>query len=207
MTGIVGETLMNDIIITEKPDWISYEDIFRVMSAAHAAHPEVDYTTRDLTQEDVKRRLSGGGCVFVAMSGGKPVGTMTINIEQKNPRWYITGTVGVLRYIAVLPEYAGRGLASRLVAACMEWAVGNGVDTVIWDTAFNNIGAVKTAEKNHFRKVSYKKLRNIDHPTIRLARWLGATRPGRIKCTICYWRDYLRVRRSMRRQRTKEQRT
>lgn len=76
---------------------------------------------------DFRRECGFGGVpsVFVALSGEQPVGMARLVEEDMDSRPDLTPW---LASVFVLPQWRGRGLASRLVARVEEEAVDSGVD-------------------------------------------------------------------------------
>ena len=167
------------------PEEIPFARLSEVLAAAHDGSREVEYNTTGLTEAELTERMARGGATFIALSGRAVVGMTAVCLENWK-QWYCPGKTAALRFIAVRPECAGRGVASRLVAACAQWAESRGVGTLLWTTAANNRAAVATAEKNGFVRVDYFRFRGIGHPSVRLARWLGAKAPGALKRRAYY---------------------
>ncbi len=162
----------------------SYSDIKDIMLKAHAASG-LDFKNDSMEKEDFLSRLKDGGAVFCAFDGDKAVGTMTVDAE-KSGKWYSGEKLYALRYIAVLPEYAGNGIASRLCTACEEWADNYGSDVLFWTTSSKNKAAMATAEKNGFVKVDFIKFKGYDVPSVRMAKWKKNAGLKRVKAKIYF---------------------
>lgn len=175
----------DSIIICERPTSMDFVEIHNVLTAAHKGNRDVEFNTTDLTNEELSARLSGGGTTYVALADGRVVGTVTISIEECN-KWYAGKKAAMLRYVAVMPEYSRKHIASRLISACVEWAWEHEVSTLLWTTAANNSVAIATSKKNLFQKVDYIKFKSINHPSVRLVRWLDERRPSCIVCMGFY---------------------
>lgn len=180
------------VIIKEWPEELDFESIRSVIQRAHAGAPDVQYNTTDVTESVFREKIREEGTVFTAFCDDVLVGVMMICVENFR-QWYAKGKTAALRYIAVLPEYSGRGIASKLAAACIEWAEKHEGGTILWTTACNNAAAIATAQKNRFRKVDYLKFKKIDHDSVRLARWTGNA-PAGMKCAGYFWLRKLYVR-------------
>lgn len=180
--------------IEEWQEQVSFENIRNVIRKAHEAAPEVSFNTDFVTENDFVSRLEPGGAVFVAIIDDKIVGTMMINIEKCN-LWYGRGKTAALRFLAVLPAYSGKGIASKLVGECLKWSKKNSVNTVLWTTAFNNYAAIRTAHKNSFNNVDFLKFRGIQHPSVRMAIW-NEDAPSRLFCAVYFFfkKKYIHLR-------------
>lgn len=161
-----------------------YSEIREVMLKAHAASG-LEFKNDSMTEEDYFSRLKDGGAVFCAFDGEKIVGTMMIDIEKYN-KWYGTDKSSAQRFIAVLPEYAGNGIASRLCIACENWAKENSVDAIFWTTSSKNNAAMATAMKNGFIKVDRMKFKGYDCPSVRMVKWLNSSAFKKIKAGIYF---------------------
>ncbi len=156
-----------------------FEEIRAVMLQAHAASGLV-FKNDEMTREDYFSRLNGGGAVFCAFDGERIVGTMMICVEKSN-KWYSDSKPSAVRFIAVLPDYAGNRIASRLVSACEKWAEENGIKTIFWTTSSKNNPAIATAQKNGFVKVDYIKFKGYDYPSVRMVKWKESSKLKELK--------------------------
>ena len=150
---------------------IPFSEISEMIRRAHANRKEITYNTTNITEDDVQKRIRNGGVVYVAAEGQKVVGTMTI-CRQNSTGYYVTGNAAGIHYVAVDPEYAGHGIATRLLHECIQWAEDNNIQTILWNTAENNTAALSFCEKNGFKKVECLKYKSIEHFTVRLAYWM-----------------------------------
>ncbi|MBR2670174.1 MAG: GNAT family N-acetyltransferase [Solobacterium sp.] len=151
---------------------VPFSAISETIRRAHENSKDVSYDTTDITEEDLRERLANGGIVYVAADGDKVTGTMTI-CPQKCSGYYASGNAARIHYVAVDPEYAGNGIATRMLKECIRWAEENKIRTILWNTADNNHAAISFCQKNGFKKVECLKYKNVDHITVRLAYWLG----------------------------------
>ena len=87
---------MADIIIMEKPDWITYDDIHELIVKAHKVNIDkgIVMKTTKLEGEELKERIGVEGRCFVALDGEKLVGTSSYRILEKN-EWYFKARHGV----------------------------------------------------------------------------------------------------------------
>ena len=180
------------IFICAKPDFVTYEMIRQVVHEAQAAHPEVKLDTEKATAGEIQEKVGDDGEMFVALDGEKLVGTMAI-CPEKCGKWYIKGRPAAVRFIAVLPEYGRRHIASDLMKACVCWAEERGFDTLMWTTAHNNEPAIKTGKHNDFYVVDYLKFAKSESASIRMVRWLTQDPPGKYKRLTRYYLNRMKV--------------
>ena len=105
-----------EIIICEKPDSVSWEQISKVLVNAHKPNLEKGIFMRYpfLPPEEIRARIEGRGVMLVAMDGDKPVGTGAVLFLDKN-FWYGSGKFAYCCFASILPEYSGRGLYRRML--------------------------------------------------------------------------------------------
>jgi len=84
---------------------------------------------------------------FVWEEDGKMVGSANVLRQGTSDRWYIAN-------VAVLPEYRRRGIARRLVEACMDLARERGARTILLDVVAGNAPAVSLYERLGFEHFS-----------------------------------------------------
>lgn len=84
---------------------------------------------------------------FVWEEGGQMVGSANVLRQGASDRWYIGN-------VAVLPDYRRRGIARRLVEACMALARERGAKTIMLDVVAGNVPAVSLYERLGFEQFS-----------------------------------------------------
>jgi GNAT superfamily N-acetyltransferase len=81
------------------------------------------------------------GPMWVAIVDGKIVGTASVMPE---PEWLY------VRSMAVLPSARGMGIASRLLDAIEEYAIGEGFEKLFLYTTYFSTGAIELYEKHGY---------------------------------------------------------
>lgn len=182
------------IVYRELDDTIDFEQIHNLLVAAHAGNEAVDFDTTNVSKEEFLKKM-GEGTVFTATYDDRLAGIMMV-APTKKKGWYVKGGCADLRFLAVYPEFAGNGIASRLISCCLGWAGDHGIKTAVWTTAYNNAAAIATAVKNGFIIVDYMKFRSVRHPSVRMARWIGVRPPAAAVCKAYYLfkRTYTSIR-------------
>jgi GNAT superfamily N-acetyltransferase len=86
-----------------------YEDIFRVWTAAGLPFKPNGRDSREM----VAVEMGHDYCTFLgAFSDGRLIGAGIVQFDSRR---------GWINRMAVDPQYQGKGVAGRLVAACVEW--------------------------------------------------------------------------------------
>ncbi|WP_010089331.1 GNAT family N-acetyltransferase [Burkholderia ubonensis] len=89
----------------------------------------------DQTEDVTRRRAEAGEC-FVAVSGGRVIGTMTLYAADPASACslYRLDTVASVRQVAVDPGWQGRGVGAMLLSFAEQWAATRGYTLLALDT-------------------------------------------------------------------------
>jgi GNAT superfamily N-acetyltransferase len=96
----------------------------------------LNYTAVDQSPEATARRLGSGTC-FVALQGGRIVGTILVHptYARNDCAWFTRAGVACIHQFAVDPALQGNGLGRRLLQRAEDWAREHGFAEVAMDTA------------------------------------------------------------------------
>ena len=133
-----------DIEIRHRAARDSFEAMTRLLHRAYAplAAAGMNFTAATQTPEMTAKRVAEGQC-FVAEQDGQLVGTVTVcgpygegeGSWSGDQPWFRDRDTAHFHQFAVHPDHQGRGLGSRLVAACEDWARQRGYRRLALDTA------------------------------------------------------------------------
>ena len=177
----------DEIVIIERPDSVSWEQISSVLKKAHEENVRngIVLPYPQLPPKEIKEKIEGqGGILFVALCGEQLVATGAVKIIKKN-LWCGKGDYAYCFFAAVLPEYAGRGIYRRIEIAEEEYARSKGVNRMMFDTDERNKRILSISKKNEYRLVEYR-IRD-GRNSVLLVKWLDGCPYSRIKCAIRYW--------------------
>jgi ribosomal protein S18 acetylase RimI-like enzyme len=97
--------------------------------------------------EEYSIKITSNAKTFEAWSGGSLVGLVAAYMNDSiGHRAFITS-------VSVLPDFAGRGIASRLLDRCIVEASKERMDTIVLEVSRANIEAIRLYEKRGFAKV------------------------------------------------------
>ena len=188
---------MSEIIILPRPDSVGFDALHHVLWQANEGNRKEGFVlkTSELDGEALKARIGEGGQCFVVLDGNKPVGTISVKPLHRR-RWYMSGDLAEYMLAAILPEYQGRGLLTRLAAQVFEWAEEHGYPAVELNTAENNAHAIAVYEHQGFRLVDYTAPSGADHYSVVMIKWLkGAPYPEiKRRAMYAYRRFWIRLR-------------
>ena len=94
-------------------------------------------------------------CLYVAVSEGSVVGTVTLNDQSppayENARWKGNGRAAVVHTLAVHPQYLHCGVGRALMEYAVQWAKEENFDAIHLDTYEKNTPAKGLYEKLGFQ--------------------------------------------------------
>lgn len=158
--------------VIEKPDWVSWDEIHKVIWKAHEANRKqgIVMLLPSLPGEDIRRCVEdGNGKMFIALDGKIVVGTAAVKRKKAN-LWCGIGDYAYFCFVSVLPEYRGQGIYKRLYNNIERESINNGLNRISFDTHERNTRIIEINLKLGFEKVSYK--RCDGHFNIIFVKWL-----------------------------------
>ena len=131
--------MKKELIFTQKPDNITYEELQALLHKAHESNKKegMYYSTADQSVETLMQKLKDA-VTYVAIDGDKAVGTESVQFRKLN-YWYHNGDVGMLKLGGVDPEYKGYHIFTKLITACKECAWERGMTICVTDTSEQNV--------------------------------------------------------------------
>ena len=186
---------LNDIIITEKPNTVSWDEIHEVLWTAHAKNREKGMYMRypSLSGEELKNLIGEKGKCFVAMCDGKVIGTNAY-ILKKNNRWYAKGQIVAHFCLAsILPDYQGSTAYFSLIRYRQRYIDKLGIKIVDMDTAEDNKMVQKLLLKLGYKYVDYIASKS-PHYSVVMARWQDGCPFSDKYCAFRFWIRKIKVR-------------
>lgn len=182
-----------EIIIIQKPEWVSWDNIHQVLYHAHTDNRKKGINMRkpSLPGEDIKREIGEDGVMLVALDGKKAVGTAALLVKDRKT-WYNEGKYGYLCFAAVLPEYNGRGIYKRLCEEREALAKKMGLDKLSFDTHHNNTHVIEINKAHGFRCVDIKSAG--DHWNVVMFKWFDGCPYSNIYCTYFFLLSKLKMK-------------
>lgn len=129
----------------------------------------IRFNTHGLTPQQLETDLvSGNGTLLLAFEDCEPIGTLTI-VNDVRRNWYRRHETSprLIKYVAVLPERQGRGIAGLLVQEAIDLAD----ELISVSTDSLNRHAVHLYEKKGFSRVEISRGRGTQSNAVRLAHW------------------------------------
>ncbi len=172
------------IVIVEKPDWVTWEEIHQILWKAHEQNRQkgMFMVLSAKSAEELQKYIEGRGKMFVALDGQRVIGTLAIIVKEGH-RWFNNGQYGYACLGAVLPESSGKGVFRAMYDKMEAEAIQMQLPLIIRDTHENNARMLKISKKEGYQYVSYKVCK--DHFNIVRAKWLNG-------CPYPHW--YIKLR-------------
>ena len=165
-------SISNNIIIQEKPEFVSWEEIHNVLASAHA-----DNIRRGIRNalparpgEELRNFIEGRGKLFVAITDGKVIGTGAI-IKVRRAFWCGKQEYAYFCLASVLPEYKKQGIHKSIHNALENEAKKMGIDCVYFDAHEHNNRILSIQEKSGFIPIGLIVCK--DHYNIIMMKWLN----------------------------------
>lgn len=138
-----------NVQITEKPDWISWEEITELLHQAFAEHYKkgLYYVACNQTVEDTRKRARNAICL-VALLEGRLVGTILVSIYYKNNK-----KIGYFNQLGILEETKGHGIGTQLFGEGIKICLNNQVKEIRCDTSEKAKDVIRFHQRNGFQKI------------------------------------------------------
>lgn len=155
------------IEIKEKDNSISFEIVHNILFESHKDNMKnkVLMKTVTLSSEQLEERIGKNGKCFIALYGGKIVGTLSVRFVERNT-WYAQGIIPDYILAGILPEYQGMHINTMLSNKVFDYSKDKGFDRIELDTAEKNKQAIKVYKHLGFRLVDFKAFSGADHYSV-----------------------------------------
>ena len=162
--------------IVLKPNSVSWDEISQIVYNSHVNNREkgLDIRNANLTGDEIKESIGVDGRCFIARDTnlGIIIGTVSVAFHHLE-RWYAHGLFAYLTLDAVLPEWSGKHVFSRLSTERMEYIKGTGCEGIYIYIAENNKLRREIAKKEGFISVAIDRTDYNRHNYITYVKWFG----------------------------------
>lgn len=178
---------IDDIIIQEKDDTLSWDEIQQCIWNAHSENRDkgIIMGNPSLSANEIRKRIENNGKMLVALINGKVVGTAAV--DRKRVSLWCSNKNEEYAHIcfdSVLSEYNGCGIFKLLDIKREKMILEMGLDKIIGDTHEYNYKRLEIAKKNGYKFVDYKFCK--DHFNIVLVKWLHGYPYSDLMCSLMY---------------------
>ena len=175
--------MMKEIQVTEKPDWVSWDEIHKTLWEAHEQNRKrgINMAYPSLPGEKIREMIEGNGKMYIALDGTKVIGTAGITPVKRN-LWCGKGEYAYCCFASVLPDYNGMGIYKQFCLVREEAAKELGIDCLLFDTNKHNAHVININNKNVFKTVDLKILK--DHHNVVMVKWLNGCPYSDFHCQL-----------------------
>ena len=175
------------MIVKIKPDHISWEDLARCQWQSHESNRStgVNMQCADFTAEELRAAVKEGVTLVALDENDTLAGMLSVVFKDVN-RWWHKGTGAYICYVAVTPDYKGKGVYRALSNKAEEIIQSKGAIVEYLNTHIKNEAALKAYEKDGYQKVRFSPGSGSDYYSVEMAKWLGVKGKSQTLCNLMY---------------------
>ena len=166
---------MEEIKVMFKPEWVSWEDIHKVLVKANEVNVRMGFNMGDLNMppEQLQHQTDNGGTYVVAMHGDKLVGVTACKFSVGD-LWFNKGKRVARRVLTgIIKSYQGCGILKEMDQMLDAFISDSCCDIMEASTAEKNMVVRKKAAMGGYKEVLYNSYRNRDYYSVEFAKWLS----------------------------------
>lgn len=110
----------------------------------------IPYLSNKVDINEYSIKIKKNGITFEAWYQNKLIGLIAVYFNDKE---YLTAFI---TNVSIEIKYAGKGIASKLMELCIDYAVKNNYKSILLEVAKNNDKAIKLYEKYDFKNLDVK---------------------------------------------------
>lgn len=155
---------INDIVICQKPESITFDDINNCLHSAYKVWRDkgVDFGVLSQDAQATKNRIEGGYCL-TALYNNELVGTISYNI---------IGNKGIYFFMLGVDEkYKNNGIATLILEHLEKFAISNGYKYIIADTSKKADWLLKWYQNRGYNKYTLFQYSNKDYQSVSLKKY------------------------------------
>lgn len=156
----MSKELTNNLVIIPKPDYVSWEDITRLLHLGYAERIDegLHYSATDQSVQKTIERVGDGVCL-VALLNGRLVATESYKLVEsrnlKGKRWFQDDNYYYLHSLTVHPDFKRKGIGLKIRNVIRDEAIKNNIFSLISDTSEHAKWLIKWYSRLGHKKVGY----------------------------------------------------
>lgn len=161
----MSKELTDKLIITPKPDYISWEEITQLLHLGYAERvgEGLHYSATDQSVQKTIERVGDGTCL-IALLDGKLVATESYKLierkDRKRKRWFDDNKYYYLHSLTVHPDFKRKGIGLKIRNVIRDEAIKNNISSLISDTSEHAKWLI-----DWYSRLGHKKVGFISHPS------------------------------------------
>jgi len=168
---------MSCIRIIHKPDYISWDDLAKCQQRAHESNKAMGVCMKcaDYSADDLESALKNAITLIALDESDALAGMLSIDFGEVK-RWWHKGMAAYICYVAVAPEFKGRGVYRLLSNKAEEITRDKDINVEYLHTHVNNTVAKKTYERDGYVAVRFSPGSGTDYYQVEMAKWMKGSR-------------------------------
>lgn len=186
---------MSGIIVTLKPESVSWEELSLCQQKAHESNHAsgFDMQCATFTGEQLHEAVKNGITLVALSEKDDLMGMLSVTYNKVN-RWWHRGIAAYICYVAVHPGYKGKGVYRALADKALEEIQKEGVNVEYLNTHVRNKAARRAYEKDDYRCVRFSPGSGTDYYSVEMAKWIDGHGKSRWLCKLMFSATELLVR-------------
>lgn len=186
---------MSEIVVREKPDEISWEELADLQHKAHERNIAngVRMKIASCTAEELRNEVSDGITLVAQDVSGRLIGMCAVCYRKVN-RWWHHGNGAYLCCIAVAPDYQDHGVFNALSKRTDEIIAERGIKVAFLNTHIDNKIGRQAYEKKGFCLVRFSPGGGPGYYSVEYAKWYDGYGINKYLCKLMFLASELIVR-------------
>lgn len=178
---------MIDVVVCFKPDDISWEELAKCQQRAHESNKAhgVNMQCADYTATQLEKKMKNGTTLVALDAMGNLMGMLSVVFNKVN-RWWHKGLAAYICYVAVAPEYKGKGVYKALSNKAEELIIEKGVNVEYLHTHVGNVLARMAYEKDGYKNVRFSPGDGMEYYSVEMAKWLLGQGKNKMICKLMF---------------------
>ena len=185
-----------NIIVKEKDDSISWEEVTEVLHSAHQSTKAqgMNFKAGKQSAMETKKRVADGKVIIALLEPEKKVvGTCAVTTYTECEKWYWKKAFVKFEMICVAEKYKGFGISKKILNEAERKAFCN-FDLIELDTAENNRFAINMYKRRGFVLVDYVSWVGTNYYSVVMAKWKWGCPYSKIKCKLRFFYRKMRCK-------------
>ncbi len=178
---------MSNIIVERKPEDITWDVLALCQQKAHESNRAngVNMQCAEFSATDLQDAVKDGITLVAVDNKNALAGMLSVKFNEVK-RWWYRGKAAYICYVAVAPEFKGKGVYKALSRKAEEIIISEGIYVEYLNTHILNDVAQRAYEKDGYLKVRFSPGSGSHYYSVEMAKWLDVRRKNKLMCNLMY---------------------
>lgn len=178
---------MSNIIVERKPEDITWDVLALCQQQAHESNRAngVNMQCAEFSATDLQDAVKDGITLVAVDNKNALAGMLSVKFNEVK-RWWYRGKAAYICYVAVAPEFKGKGVYKALSRKAEEIIISEGIYVEYLKTHILNDVAQRAYEKDGYLKVRFSPGSGSHYYSVEMAKWLDVRRKNKLMCNLMY---------------------